>query len=497
MISTSLISKINKLKQRGKTIGLVHGVFDVVHVGHALYFEEAKSKVDYLIASITSDKYVNKSPLKPIFKIEDRKKLISFNKSIDLVIESNEATAVKLINLIKPNFYFKGQEYKKKKNDIAGNLKKEILAVKKNKGSIYFTNTKVHSSSKIINEKFEYLTDNAKKYLKTVNLELIKNNFQNHIKNNKRILIIGDPIVDIYSYVETTGKSNKSSIISSRYMKEVSFAGGSLLVANILANFSKNVHFIYPSNKHNDRIVKNKLSKNIKLIKFESKVKFIKKKRFLDNYNSTKYFQITQNETDLYSLKDKNKIIDYLGKNEKKFSRIFIFDYGYYSVFDQLVKKINNSTKKYIINCQSNAYNFGFNLATKYKRNLILCVDEVEFRLCVSNKFEKIDRLLKKYIEKFNKFKIFIVTSGKNGCHILVENKIKFIPTVFDVNKDTIGCGDVFLSFYGLCNMIEKFNPEESALISHIASGTHANEIGNQNILTYDKMLSITGNVLK
>ena len=49
------------VKNNKKNCGLIH-VFDVIHVGHINYFKEAKSKVDKLIVSVTSDKYVNKGP---------------------------------------------------------------------------------------------------------------------------------------------------------------------------------------------------------------------------------------------------------------------------------------------------------------------------------------------------------------------------------------------------------------------------------------------------
>ena len=46
------------MKTKKKIIGLIHGVFDVIHVGHINYFKEAKSKVDKLIVSVTSDEFV-------------------------------------------------------------------------------------------------------------------------------------------------------------------------------------------------------------------------------------------------------------------------------------------------------------------------------------------------------------------------------------------------------------------------------------------------------
>ena len=83
-------------KKKNKKIGLVHGVFDVLHAGHLFYFEEAKKNVDFLIASVTSDKYAMKAPGKPLFGIEERLKVLQSLKSIDHVIESNFPTAEKL-----------------------------------------------------------------------------------------------------------------------------------------------------------------------------------------------------------------------------------------------------------------------------------------------------------------------------------------------------------------------------------------------------------------
>ena len=239
---------IAELKKNKKKIGLVHGVFDVLHAGHLFYFEEAKKNVDFLIASVTSDKYAMKAPGKPLFGIEERLKVLQSLKSIDHVIESNFPTAEKVINEIKPNVYFKGRDYKESK-DISGNLKKEIKALKKNKGKFLITNSKLYSSSKIINEKFDYLNQDAKLFLDEYDKKNLRGKIEIFQNLEKKILVIGDPILDIYKTVSPSGKSNKSNVLSTRILSEKLYAGGSLLVSNILKNFSKHVSFIFCSNK--------------------------------------------------------------------------------------------------------------------------------------------------------------------------------------------------------------------------------------------------------
>ena len=88
-----------------------------------------------------------------------------------------------------------------------------------------------------------------------------------------------------------------------------------------------------------------------------------------------------------------------LKKILKKFDKIFVFDYGYFSVFDELLYLFNNNKeiqKKLIVNCQSNSYNFGFNLANKYKSGVIMAMDEDEFRLCCKDRKTEIKKLIKK-----------------------------------------------------------------------------------------------------
>ena len=55
------------LKKNNQRIVLCHGVFDLVHIGHIKHFEEAKENGDVLVVSVTSDKFVNKGPGRPIY----------------------------------------------------------------------------------------------------------------------------------------------------------------------------------------------------------------------------------------------------------------------------------------------------------------------------------------------------------------------------------------------------------------------------------------------
>ena len=140
-----------KKKYKKNKIVLCHGVFDLLHIGHLNHFREAKDYGDILVVTVTSDRYVNKGPNRPIFSQENRLKALAALEIIDYVALSNSPTSTFIINELKPNVYCKGLEYKFRQNDISGEIKNEVKAVKKNGGKIIYTKGETFSSSKLIN----------------------------------------------------------------------------------------------------------------------------------------------------------------------------------------------------------------------------------------------------------------------------------------------------------------------------------------------------------
>lgn len=106
---------IDKLKKEGKKIVFTNGCFDILHVGHMRYLEEAKSFGDYLFVGVNSDESVRrlKGPTRPINNEQDRAELLAGLKSVDYTVIFTEDTPVELIEELKPSIHIKGGDYKK------------------------------------------------------------------------------------------------------------------------------------------------------------------------------------------------------------------------------------------------------------------------------------------------------------------------------------------------------------------------------------------------
>ena len=99
-------------RESGKVIGLCHGCFDIIHFGHVEHFKLAKSYCDILFVSVTSDKFVNKGPGRPYNRIEHRLVVLKALENIDHAFESNHNDAIWSLTQVRPNYFFKGSDYK-------------------------------------------------------------------------------------------------------------------------------------------------------------------------------------------------------------------------------------------------------------------------------------------------------------------------------------------------------------------------------------------------
>ena len=120
-------SKIKNLKEfiparkklKGKLV-FTNGCFDLLHVGHIRYLQEARKLGDYLIIGLNSDKSVKKikGSLRPIIPETERAEVVAALESVSFVVLFDEDTPYELIRAIQPDVLVKGGDWKG--GDIVG-----------------------------------------------------------------------------------------------------------------------------------------------------------------------------------------------------------------------------------------------------------------------------------------------------------------------------------------------------------------------------------------
>jgi len=117
-----------ELKKRGKKVVFTNGCFDILHVGHVKYLEEAKSYGDVLILGLNSDESVSrlKGPTRPVNTEDDRAYILASLEAVDYVVKFYDDTPYELIKAVQPHILVKGGDYEGKEvvgQDIADELR--------------------------------------------------------------------------------------------------------------------------------------------------------------------------------------------------------------------------------------------------------------------------------------------------------------------------------------------------------------------------------------
>lgn len=108
-----VILMVGAQKSEGKTVVFTNGCFDILHVGHIVYLQQARNMGDFLVVGLNSDSSVSalKGPSRPINSQEDRHCVLSALKMVDVVVVFNEGTPISLIKMLKPDIHVKGGDY--------------------------------------------------------------------------------------------------------------------------------------------------------------------------------------------------------------------------------------------------------------------------------------------------------------------------------------------------------------------------------------------------
>jgi formyltetrahydrofolate-dependent phosphoribosylglycinamide formyltransferase len=102
-----------ELDGAGRKLVLTNGVFDVLHVGHIRYLNEARTLGDALVVAINGDASVRelKGPGRPVNTAEERAEMLRALRCVDRVVVFEERRATGVIGAIRPHIYTKGGDY--------------------------------------------------------------------------------------------------------------------------------------------------------------------------------------------------------------------------------------------------------------------------------------------------------------------------------------------------------------------------------------------------
>lgn len=101
------------LRSQGRKLVVTNGCFDLLHVGHVTYLEQARKLGDALLIGVNADAAVRelKGPSRPINSEQDRAAVLAALESVTGVCLFADKRATRFLAAAQPDIYVKGGDY--------------------------------------------------------------------------------------------------------------------------------------------------------------------------------------------------------------------------------------------------------------------------------------------------------------------------------------------------------------------------------------------------
>ncbi len=114
MFNQAILDQIS-IARKGKILVFTNGVFDILHVGHVRYLQQAKALGDVLVVGLNSDsstKQLGKGEDRPINTEDNRQEVLLALESVDFVVIFEDTDPRNIISVLRPDIHTKGGDYR-------------------------------------------------------------------------------------------------------------------------------------------------------------------------------------------------------------------------------------------------------------------------------------------------------------------------------------------------------------------------------------------------
>ena len=469
----------SELRDGCKTLVHCHGCFDIVHPGHIHHLRFAAEQGDRLVVSITSDRFVNKGPGRPMFNEKLRAENLAALSFVDWVIINDAPTSVDLLGRVGPDVYIKGAEYR---DGSDTRFEQERLAVEISGGRVVFSDDEVVYSSTALIEALGGINELTSPENQLASLAST-HDFTTHAVSSvfeqargKRVVVLGESIIDIYAHCAEPEAAQEHPMLSLRPVRDECFDGGAAIIAAHLASMGLEVSLATPlgndleSNLFRERM---RLS-GIDLLEFPVSQSIPRKIRYL--VGRDKVMKIDSPVQYSENTRYEDKILEYV-LERGPFDAMVMADFGFGLFSNRLASRVIRSVRSSIGLILGDVSGRRAQLSEMRGAD-VLCPCEVELRQMLGSTDEPLSVLVDRAFEVTGAETI-CVTRAANGLQIYRKGYPACNLPAFCQNPvDVLGCGDALLTAMA-ASLLGGADYELAGYIGSLAAAIAGNTLGN------------------
>jgi len=495
---------LESLRAKGLRIIQCHGTFDLIHPGHIVHLEEAKSLGDILVVTVTDAQHVNKGPGRPCFNDELRARTLAALECVDYVVLIPHTAAVEAIRLVKPAIYCKGTEYEDAGNDVTGNIHDDVSEVQAHGGEIRYIGSVVYSSTTILNRHFDHIPESVKAFCRDLASRISFPEFRKMVDSfqDLKVLVIGDTIIDQYAYLQVQGLTSKNRMISGRFLRQDTQLGGALAVVRHVKEFCGQVRFLslLGAEPWVEELLGGALTPGEDATVRDPDFTTVVKKRYVEPVQQgneiSKLFSVNYLDNTPPSDATRRRLAEAIREELRSCDLVLLADFGHGLMQPELRELIQEEAPFLMLNCQTNSNNHGFNIITRqYRRADAFSLDLQEIMLSCGQRHPDGAAELRAIADRFGS-KYAWLTRGNIMTigHTPGAAAVHIPPLVTDVT-DTVGAGDAFFSLAGLA-AVRGLPLDAATFLGQLAGAQAVNIVGNEHPISKATLLKTATSLL-
>ena len=450
----------------------ISGAFNTVHAGHIRLFMFAKKIASRLVVAVYDDEI---SGSKVSQGVDDRKMSLEAVTLIDEVVVL-KGRLVDCINVIKPDFIVKGAEHQRLANQeeiyIKNNPKcKLIFSPGTAADPILFEKPEIN-----INKPTDFL--NKHKIRKEELLDIV-GQFK-----DKRVVVLGDAIVDEYRDCLPLGMSQEDPTIVVKSLTSKKYIGGAAIVAAHANSLGANVCLITSLGDDEEALFVEKelndLGISVSFTKEDIRPTTLKT-RF--RAGGKTLLRVSRLEESLLGEVHQNEVLSFLKEVIKTTDLLIISDFNYGVLSDPLLKKITTLCIENNVPITADSQSSSqLGDISRYKKVLLVCPTEREARLALRNKEDNLT-VIADLLRSECEARYVIITLGENGVFINQDYdesnwKTDQIPALNFSPIDVAGAGDSLLTITSLA-LVCGASIWQASYLGSIVAAIQVSRVGN------------------
>jgi len=492
----ALISVRQTAREAGKTVVHCHGCFDIVHPGHIHHLQFARSLGDILIVSVSADSHVNKGVDRPLIPDELRAQSLAALECVDWVYVNPDPTARDLLGSLQPDIYVKGREYGQNADPRFLAERDTVVA---NGGRVVFSSGDVvYSSTALIGtlSRPERFYDEKVARLRD-RYDISNSRIQNILRQarGKRIVVIGDYILDRYHFCDATGVAGEGPMMCLRPMQERDYDGGAGVVALHLAGLGAQPTLIsaLADDALSAQITMRLQSQGVDVQCHRGRREIVRKHRYL--VDQTKLFKVDEGSTTPGDTQLEGLLAAKIIAAAEGADAVIFTDFGYGMITEGLLGRILPELRRRVPILAADVSGRQGNLL-HFRDVDLLCPTEHEVRDIQHDFTSGLGAVVWKLLGATGARQA-IVTLGKQGL-VTFDGSVKplpprlpseYIPALAPHALDPLGCGDALLATATLA-LAAGGSLEAAAFMGAVAAAIEVQELGNQPI-SADQILAL------